>query len=98
MIPVVKDIESNGYQSMWFYTEGKYVRHDQKGDIKGQITGKNLPNPIETWKARCEANGGTYPSDTVQHPKTGQTIRLKPTEAAFRLFEHWQGVQAACQV
>ena len=79
---------------MWFYTEGKYIRHDSKGNLKGQITGQNLPNPQELWKSRCEANGGVYPSESVPHPQTGQIIRLKPTEAHFKMFEHWQGVQA----
>lgn len=94
MIPVCSDIENNGDKSMWFYTEGKYVRHDQKGNIQAQIKGASLPNPQELWKQRCEANGGIYPSESVPHPKTGQAIRLKPTEATFKLFEHWQGVQS----
>lgn len=98
MVPVCKDIEPNGEKSTWFYVDGWYVRHDCKGDIKGKITGKNLPNPQELWKSRCEEIGGVYPDETVSHPKTGQPIRLKPTEATFKLFEHWQGVQADAQL
>lgn len=94
MIPVCKDLENNGDKSVWFYSDGEYIRHDQKGAIKGRITGKNIPNPQEVWKARCEALGGVYPCESVSHPATGETVRLKPTEAAFKLFEHYQGVQA----
>lgn len=79
---------------MWFFDQGKYTRKDEKGNIKGVITGANIPNPVEMWRARCDANGAEYPSDSISHPKTGRAIRLKPTEAVFKLFEHWQGVQA----
>jgi hypothetical protein len=79
---------------MWFFTEGAYIRHDQKGAIKGRITGQNIPNPNETWKARCEAFGATYPMDAISHPTTGEHIRLKPTEAAFKIFEHWENARA----
>lgn len=94
MIPVCKDTEANGASSMWFFAAGCYTRRDHKGAIKGHITGQNIPNPNEVWKARCEALGGVYPCESVSHPQTGQIVRLRPTEAAFRLFEHWQGVQA----
>lgn len=97
MIPVCKDTEENGDTSLWFYNQGAYSRHDSKGNLKGQITGKNVPNPVEVWKARCEALGGVFPCESVPHPGTGQIVRLKPTEAAFKLFEHWQGVQADAQ-
>ena len=93
---VCKDTEANGQKSMWFFDKGKYVRQDEKGHVKGSITGQNIPNPDELWRVRCEANGAVYPADSISHPKTGQPIRLKPTEATFRLFEHWQGVQS-CQ-
>lgn len=93
MIPVCKDMEANGEKSMWFYAEEKYSRYDSKRNLKGQITGKNLPNPQELWKARCETHGGAYPAETVQS-QSGETIRLKPTEAAFKLFEHWQNISS----
>ena len=96
MIAVCRDIEFNGDTSMWFYTEGGYVRHDSKGNVKGKITGENLPEPEELWKARCKEYGAAYPSDTIPHPKTGVEIRLRPTQALFELFAHWQGVQT-CQ-
>ena len=92
MIPVCKDAEANGAPSMWFFTDGVYTRHDKQGAIKGRITGENMPNPIETWKARCEALGGVFPCESLPHPGTGEIVRLKPTEAAFKLFDHWQGV------
>lgn len=94
MIPVCKDTEFNGDQSIWFYAKGTYQRHDGKGNIKGKITGENIPNPQELWKTRCKESGGVFPCESIPHPKTGNIIRLKPTEAAFKLFEHWQGVQA----
>lgn len=89
MIPVCTDIENNGDKSMWFFMEGKYIRRDLKGEIKGQITGKHLPNPVELWKSRCAETGGVFPAETVAHPATGEAIRLKPTEAVFRLYEDW---------
>ena len=102
MIPVCRDIESNGDSSMWFYVEGKYVRQDKKGTLKGQISGQAIPNPDTIWRQRCAEMGAQYPDEEIQHPKTGNQIRLKPTEAAFRLFEHWNnicaGMEAACQL
>ncbi len=92
MIEVCKDIENNGEKSVWSYEDGKYFRHDSAGVLKGQITGQNLPNATQLWQGRCEAYGAEYPSDTIQHPKTGQTIRLRPTEATFKLFEHWNKI------
>lgn len=94
MITVCHDIEFNGAKSMWFYTGEKYVRHDSKGNIQGQITGENLPDAQELWKARCKAFGAAYPCDSISHPTTGEAIRLKPTEAVFKLYDHWQGVKA----
>ncbi len=98
MIPVCKDIESNGDRSMWFYDDGKYSRFDGKRNLMGHISGQHIPNPQELWKERCTTNGAAYPAETVAHPHTGQTIRLKPTEAVFKLFEHWQGVQSHARV
>lgn len=95
MIPVCKDTEHDGSKSMWFFKEGRYTRLDEKGNLKGSISGQNMPNPNDTWKTRCEASGAVYPSDSVSHPKTGELIRLKPTEASFALFQHWEGLK--CQ-
>lgn len=94
MIPVCKDVEMNGDTSLWFYANGTYFRHDKTGTLKGRITGKNIPNPNEVWKTRCDENGAKYPCDKIPHNGTGEIIRLKPTEAAFKLFEHWQSVTA----
>lgn len=95
MIPVCKDIEANGEASFWFFSEGVYVRL-QRGQERARITGKNLPDPMLLWKQRCEANGAQWPCNAIVNPASrGQEIRLKPTPAAFALFDHWQGAQHA---
>lgn len=91
---VCKDTEANGQPSMWFYDAGKYSRRDEAGDIKAIINGKEIPDPSALWDSRCQAAGATSGSVQVLNQKTGQTVRLKPTEATFALFNHWQGVQS----
>lgn len=95
MVPVCTDTENDGSKSMWFFAKGVYTRLFN-GEIKGRITGENLPNPSELWRQRCETAGAPFPSEIITHPTTHMPIRLKPTEAAFKLFEHWQGAQE-CQ-
>lgn len=91
MIEVCEDREYNGLKSTWFYNKGEFLRYDALGGLWGRIKGENLPNPMETWRARAKMFGSPL-ADTCKHPKTGMEIRLKPTEATFRLFEYWEQV------
>lgn len=95
MEPVCKDIEANGEESFWFFAEGIYVRL-AGGKQVAAITGKNLPNPVDLWRARCASLGVKFPAKSAAHPMArGQEVRLKPTDAAFALFDHWQQVNHA---
>lgn len=94
MIPVCQDIEFSGEKTIWFFDEGEYIRKNERGETKSRISGLNLPNPEEMWRARCQSFGVDYPAETTEHPKTKKTIRLKPTEAVFKLFSHWESVNA----
>lgn len=88
MIPVCQDFEKNGDKSLWFYNEGQYVRHDKRGKIVGIINGKELPDPDYLWKARCEQMQVDLGTEIFSH--MGKNLRLKPTDAIFSLFKHWQ--------
>ena len=87
---VCKDTEANGDPSVWFYDAGFYTRRDSKGAAQGIIAGNQIPNPEELWKARCEAVGKPYPCDSIQNPQTGSVKRIKPADATFALWNHWQ--------
>lgn len=86
---VCEDVEYNGDKSEWFYNKGEYSRFDKKGNLCGKIRGENVPNPMDIWKIRADALGSAL-TDTCVNPKTGVTVRLKPTEAVFKIFEHWE--------
>lgn len=96
-MPVCRDIEANGEGSFWFFSEGFYIRK-KAGEMLARISGKSLPDPDLIWRARCEQHGAPLNSETINHPKTGKTLRLKPTDATFRLFEHWHRVGALAGV
>ena len=90
---VCKDTEADGSPSVWFYADGMYKRLDEKGNAQGLIAGNQIPNPEKLWQTRCEAAGRIYPCDSVQNPQTGNVTRLKPADATFALWNHWQGVK-----
>ena len=93
MMEVCTDVEFNGDKSHWFYSGDKYIRKLSNGAVMAEI--KDIPDPYELWKHRCNTYGAAYPAESIFHPKTGREIRLKPTEAVFKLFSHWE--QVKCQ-
>ena len=87
---VCKDIEFNGEGTTWHFHAGRYIKKNKHNEIVAAVAGEYLPDPEELWKNRCRAIGAEYPSASTIHPKTGKAIRLKPSEATFALYAHWE--------
>lgn len=77
--------DSGGTQ--WEFENGRYFRKDGSGTILGRISGANLPDPFKMWAARCENHG--VPMGTEELNEQGKSVRLKPSEAVFNLWSHW---------
>jgi len=90
MIQVCDDTEFNGEKTTWFFENGRYIKKNKNDTVVAAIAGEYLPDPDELWKNRCKSIGAEYPSVSTLHPKTGKAIRLKPSEATFELFDHWE--------
>lgn len=80
--------------SKWYFQDGKYIREGKGGGFKiAQIRGKSLPDPVELWAMRCDKYG--LPHDRIEVHVGNAIVRLKPTNATFALYKHWQEVKDA---
>ena len=65
----------------WYYLGEKYIR--MKGDaVVSRISGKYIPDPVRLWEGRAKRAG------------TALTPELRPTDATFALYKHWEAVNA----
>ena len=82
LVFVTKDV--NG-PSDWFYDalEQKYWRKDGDGNFMARVSGKYLPDPDKLWADKLSR---------FQNPSQDEKDALKPQQATFTLWEHWQGV------
>lgn len=87
---VCDDMDYDG-KSSWSYDDERqmYVRM-QDGVMQREIHGQQIPNPVALWKEKCKQVGVEYPEKVARLPN-GNILRLKPTEATFKLWEHWNG-------
>lgn len=75
--------------STWAYDAESlsYSRTSPDGVTIGRLKGEYLPNPDALWKGRCDARGVATTSI--------DGMKLRPQDATYALWNHWQGVKNA---